>query len=141
MPALWRCVQAMSAGEKDAESAQKLGQLQPFSSCIPTAMHGPTCIVWADLTPFSLRLGRTPMRGRREPCRRCRGRRCRGRRCRGRRCRGRRCRGRRCRGRRAVEEEMNFHIDSKYTARRNVNELKRFQIHRQEIQGGFLNPL
>jgi hypothetical protein len=22
-------------------------------SCVPTAMHGPTCIVWASLTPFS----------------------------------------------------------------------------------------
>ena len=25
-----------------------------FSSCIPTAMHGPTCVYWANLTPFSL---------------------------------------------------------------------------------------
>ena len=32
-----------------------LGQLQAaFSSCIPTGMHGPTCIFWANLTPFSL---------------------------------------------------------------------------------------
>ena len=23
-------------------------------SCIPTEMHGPACIVWANLTPFSL---------------------------------------------------------------------------------------
>jgi hypothetical protein len=36
--------------------AQKLGQLQPFCSCIPTGMHGPTCIVWANLnsTPSSI---------------------------------------------------------------------------------------
>jgi hypothetical protein len=25
-----------------------------FYSCIPTGMYGPTCIVWADLTPFAL---------------------------------------------------------------------------------------
>jgi hypothetical protein len=28
-----------------------------FSSCIPTGMHGPTCICWANLTPFSLEAG------------------------------------------------------------------------------------
>jgi hypothetical protein len=43
-------------GEKDATSAQKFGQIQPFCSCIPTRMHGPICIVWANLTPFSLKL-------------------------------------------------------------------------------------
>jgi hypothetical protein len=26
----------------------------PLYSCIPTGMHGPTCIFWANLTPFSL---------------------------------------------------------------------------------------
>jgi hypothetical protein len=25
-----------------------------LSSCIPTGTHGPTCIFWADLTPFAL---------------------------------------------------------------------------------------
>ena len=31
------------------------GQLQPFVvSCVPTGMHGPACISWADLTPFLL---------------------------------------------------------------------------------------
>ena len=35
--------------------AQKLGQLQPFYRCIPAGMHGPTCIFWANLTPFSLK--------------------------------------------------------------------------------------
>ena len=30
-----------------------LGQLQPFPSRIPTGMRGPTCIFWANLTPFS----------------------------------------------------------------------------------------
>ena len=34
--------------------AQKLGQPQPFSSCVPAGMYGPACIVWAKLTPFSL---------------------------------------------------------------------------------------
>ena len=27
-------------------------------SCIPTGMHGPTCIFWANLTPFSLKCAR-----------------------------------------------------------------------------------
>ena len=31
-----------------------MGQLRPFHSCIPTGVHGPTCIVWANLTPCSL---------------------------------------------------------------------------------------
>jgi hypothetical protein len=41
--------------KQDAVSAQKLGQLQPFTAvCIPTRIHGPTCILWAKLTPSSL---------------------------------------------------------------------------------------
>jgi hypothetical protein len=28
-----------------------------FCSCIPTGMHGPTCIFWTILTPFSPQLG------------------------------------------------------------------------------------
>ena len=44
------------AGEKDAEFAQKLGQLQPFVAVLPQELHGPTCIFWANLTPFSLQL-------------------------------------------------------------------------------------
>jgi hypothetical protein len=45
--------------EKDVRLAQKLGQLQPFLAvqCIPTGMHGPTCIFWANLTHFSLKRG------------------------------------------------------------------------------------
>jgi hypothetical protein len=39
---------------KDAKLAQKLGETSVFSSCIPAGMHGPTCIFWANLTPFSL---------------------------------------------------------------------------------------
>jgi hypothetical protein len=35
--------------------AQKLGQLQPFIAVFSTGMHGPTRIVWANLTPFSLK--------------------------------------------------------------------------------------
>jgi hypothetical protein len=27
---------------------------QPFYSCVPTGVHGPTCILWADLTASSL---------------------------------------------------------------------------------------
>jgi hypothetical protein len=30
--------------------AQKLGQPQPISSCIPTGMHGPACIFRANLS-------------------------------------------------------------------------------------------
>jgi hypothetical protein len=40
--------------KKDAKSVQKLGQLQPFCSCIPTGMYGPTCIFLPNLTPFLL---------------------------------------------------------------------------------------
>jgi hypothetical protein len=43
--------------EKEAKLAQKLGQLQPFNSCIPTGIHGPTSIFWANLTTFTLRMG------------------------------------------------------------------------------------
>jgi hypothetical protein len=42
------------ASKKDAKLAQKLGQLQPFNSRISTAVHGPTCIFWVNLTAFSL---------------------------------------------------------------------------------------
>ena len=39
--------------------AQKLDQLQPFIPyCIPTGTHGPTCVFWANLTPFSLKAKR-----------------------------------------------------------------------------------
>jgi hypothetical protein len=42
------------SGEKDARLAQKLGQpTSAFYRCIPTGVHGPTGIVWANLTPFS----------------------------------------------------------------------------------------
>jgi hypothetical protein len=34
-----------------------------FFSCIPTGMHGPTCIFLANLTPFSLGSGSTRPRG------------------------------------------------------------------------------
>jgi hypothetical protein len=44
--------------EKDAKLAQKLGQLQPFSSFFPTGMYGPTCTVWANLTPLARAAGR-----------------------------------------------------------------------------------
>jgi hypothetical protein len=55
---------------KDAKSAQKLGQLQSFMafySCIPTEMHGPTCVFWANLTPFSPSCASDGMRAR-LPC-------------------------------------------------------------------------
>ena len=38
--------------KKDAKS--EVGPASAFCSCIPTGMHGPTCIFWANLTPLSL---------------------------------------------------------------------------------------
>jgi hypothetical protein len=44
-----------ATGKEDAKLAQKLGQLQCFIALFSHAgMHGPTCIVWANLTAFSL---------------------------------------------------------------------------------------
>jgi hypothetical protein len=37
-----------------------------FYSCVPTGMHGSTCILWANLTPFPLQRvtdGELPMLG------------------------------------------------------------------------------
>jgi hypothetical protein len=42
------------ASEKDAKLTQLLGQLQPFLAVLPQELHGPTCIFWANLKPFSL---------------------------------------------------------------------------------------
>jgi hypothetical protein len=39
--------------EEDTELAQKLGQRQPFIA-VPTGMHGPTCVYFANLTSFSM---------------------------------------------------------------------------------------
>ena len=41
------------SGEKDAELAQKLGQLQPFLAVFPQEcwLAGPTCVFWANLSP------------------------------------------------------------------------------------------
>jgi dGTP triphosphohydrolase len=33
----------------------EVGSTSAFYSSCPTGMHGPTCIVWANLTPFSLK--------------------------------------------------------------------------------------
>ena len=44
----------LCASEKHTQLAQKLAQLQPVYGCIPTGMHGPTCIFRANLTPFPL---------------------------------------------------------------------------------------
>ena len=38
---------------RKASSWPKVGPTIAFYSCIPTGMHGPACIFWADLTPFS----------------------------------------------------------------------------------------
>ena len=32
----------------------EVGSTSAFYRCIPTRVHGPTCIFWANLTPFSL---------------------------------------------------------------------------------------
>jgi hypothetical protein len=42
------------AGEKDAESAPKLGQLQPFIAVFPQECTGQLASFWASLTPLSL---------------------------------------------------------------------------------------
>jgi hypothetical protein len=55
--------------EKAAKLAQKLGQLQPFiNDCVPAGMHGPTCVFWANLTPFWLQTRRRQGRGARLAC-------------------------------------------------------------------------
>jgi hypothetical protein len=41
-------------GEKDATVGPEVGPTSAFYSCINTITHGPTCIFWANLTPFSL---------------------------------------------------------------------------------------
>ena len=44
--------------EKDAKLVQKWAQLQPLIAVFPHEsifIHGPTCIFWANLTPFSLK--------------------------------------------------------------------------------------
>ena len=38
------------------EVGPEVGPTSAFCSCIPTGMHEPTCIFWANLTPFSLKL-------------------------------------------------------------------------------------
>jgi hypothetical protein len=43
--------------EIGAKSAQKLSQLQRFYRSIPAGTHGPACIFWANLAPFSLEMG------------------------------------------------------------------------------------
>jgi hypothetical protein len=51
-PAGGQVPEPVPASEEDAELAQKLGQLQPFYSCILTGVQGPACGFWASLTPF-----------------------------------------------------------------------------------------
>ena len=43
-----------SPSEKDAKVGPEVGSTSAFSSCIPTGIHGPTCIFCANLPPFSL---------------------------------------------------------------------------------------
>jgi hypothetical protein len=38
------------------------GPTSAFPSCIITGMHGSTCIVWANLTPFSLKEGKAVLK-------------------------------------------------------------------------------
>ena len=39
-----------AAGEKERQVGPAVGPTAAFSGCIPTGMHGPTCIFWANLT-------------------------------------------------------------------------------------------
>ena len=48
------------ASEEDAKLAQKLGQLQPSMAVFSHECVGPTGIVWANLTPFSVSLAAQP---------------------------------------------------------------------------------
>ena len=44
------------ADDRDEQRCQvgpEVGPTPAFSRCVPTGMHGPTCIVWAKLTAFS----------------------------------------------------------------------------------------
>ena len=34
----------------------EVGPPSAFYRCVPTGMHGPTCVFWADLTAFSLQM-------------------------------------------------------------------------------------
>ena len=36
------------------QAGPEVGPTSAFYSCIPTGMYGPTCIIWWNLTPFSL---------------------------------------------------------------------------------------
>ena len=56
-PGLQRRPRCGRQSEKDAKLAQKLGQLQPFLAVFHRH-YGPTCIFWANLTPFSLKEAR-----------------------------------------------------------------------------------
>jgi hypothetical protein len=40
---------------KTRQVGLEVGPTSAFYRCIPTGMHGPTCIFWANLTPFSLK--------------------------------------------------------------------------------------
>ena len=37
-----------------------MGQLQSFTAVFPQELHGPTCVFWANLTPFSLKVDHKP---------------------------------------------------------------------------------
>ena len=41
--------------EKARRVRPEVGPASAFSSCIPTGMHGPCCIFWANLTAFAPR--------------------------------------------------------------------------------------
>jgi hypothetical protein len=51
-----------AAGVRNTPSWPRSGPTSAFFSCIPTRTHGPTCVFWANLTPFSL--GGAAARGR-----------------------------------------------------------------------------
>ena len=55
---LWDAVEEAGAPSREREGRQvgpEVGPTSAFYSCVPTGMHGPTCIFWANLTAFSLR--------------------------------------------------------------------------------------
>jgi hypothetical protein len=50
LPVHGRC-----AERETRQVGPEVGPTPAISSCIPTGMHGPTCIFWVNLTPFPLR--------------------------------------------------------------------------------------
>jgi hypothetical protein len=63
---LKRAEQILTEFERGAQvrktpSWPEVGPTSAFYSCVPTGMHGPTCIFWGNLTPSSVQLREQPV--------------------------------------------------------------------------------